>query len=302
MHNIKTNFGRFHRICKSFFEDQADRSGNLQFYSRRPQMSDLEIIALSCVMEALSIDSENLLWSKLQSDYIALFPQLICRTRFNRRRRRLQPRIEALQSLVSAEPQEQSDTMIVDSIPVPVVKPVREKTYTIMRQDFDTAPAKGYSSVNRRWFIGYKLHVIIPRNAVVQQSALTKGNVHDINFLKEVDELPEGKQLLGARAYVSQPLQGDLFHSFRVRLKVPFRSNQHGYKKHPKRYRSKRQMVETFFAQMCDQFNLKRNDAKCYEGLLTRMSSKLSAMTMLNWLNYLNSRKIAQLKHALAFY
>ena len=57
----------------------------------------------------------------------------------------------------------------------------------------------------------------------------------------------------------------------------------------------------SFFAQMCDQFNLKRNYAKSYDGLLTRLASKLFAMSILHWLNHLNGRKLAQIKHALSF-
>jgi IS5 family transposase len=189
----------------------------------------------------------------------------------------------------------------VDSIPIPVVRLAREKTFRAFRQSFDTAPAKGYSAVNRSWFIGYNLHVIIFENGVVQQSSLTKAGVHDINFLKALEHLPNGKQLLGDKAYRSMPLQGELFEKFEVKLKVPFRINQHDYKRHPRRYRRKRQMVETFFAQMTDQFNVKRNYAKSYDGLQARLSSKLSAMSLLNWINFQNGRKLSQIKHALSF-
>jgi hypothetical protein len=37
-----------------------------QFYPVRPKMNDLKIVALSCCMEALAIDLENLLWSQLK--------------------------------------------------------------------------------------------------------------------------------------------------------------------------------------------------------------------------------------------
>ncbi|NTS40736.1 IS982 family transposase [Flavisolibacter sp. BT320] len=301
MHNIKTSFGRFYRICKQFFESETDSNGNFQYYPRRPALSDVQVVALSCTMETLGTRSENLLWSKLKTDYASLFPHLICRTRFNRRRRRLQPFVERLQAKVAERLQAESDNLVVDSLPVPVVKLAREKTYKAFRQTFDTAPAKGYSAVTRSWFIGYKLHVIIYDNGVVQQSSLTKGNVHDINFLKEVERLPEGKLLLGDKAYRSLPLQMELFEKFEVKLKVPFRINQHDYKRHPKRYRRKRQMVETFFAQMTDQFNVKRNYAKSYDGLQARLSSKLSAMSLLNWINFQNGRKLSQIKHALSF-
>jgi hypothetical protein len=60
-------------------------------------------------------------------------------------------------------------------------------------------------------------------------------------------------------------------------------------------------MVETFFAQMSDHLNLKRNYAKSFEGLLSRITSKLSAMSLLHWVNNLNGKKLAQIKHALYF-
>ncbi len=52
---------------------------------------------------------------------------------------------------------------------------------------------------------------------------------------------------------------------------------------------------------MFDQLNLKRNYAKSYEGLVARLTSKLSSMSILHWINHLNGRKLAQIKHALSF-
>lgn len=301
MHNIRTNFSKFYSICKELFEQEVNNKKNFQFYPVEPKMNDLEIVALACCMEALSIDSENLLWSKLKTDYASLFPNLIDRSRFNRRRRRLTSYIMQIQEYVSKKLEELSQTMVVDSIPIPVIKLAREKTFKVFKKSFDTAPAKGYSSINKGWFIGYKLHVVIFDNGVVQQSGITKGNVHDINFLKQIDNLPMHKQIVGDRAYISKTLQMDLFEQYQVRLRVPFRNNQYNYKKHPKKYKSKRQMVETFFAQLCDHLNLRRNYAKSYEGLVARLTSKLSSMSILHWINYLNGRKLAQIKHALSF-
>ena len=301
MHNIKTNFSKFYGICKELFKNDTCNGKNFQFYPMQPKMNDLEVVSLACCMEALSIDSENLLWSKLNKDYASAFPNLIDRSRFNRRRKRLTPFILKVQDYISSLLENQSQTMIVDSIPVPVVKMAREKSFKAFRKSFETAPAKGWSAVNKGWFIGYKLHVIIFDTGVVQQSAITKANVHDINFLKQVKDLPAKKKILGDRAYISKTLQMDLFEQYKVTLKVPFRNNQHDYKKHPKKYKSKRQMVETFFAQMCDQLNLKRNYAKSYEGLATRLASKLSSMSILHWINHLNGKKLAQIKHALSF-
>jgi hypothetical protein len=89
MHNIKTNFSKFYGICKALFENEIGNKKNFQFYPVQPKMNDLEVVSLACCMEALGIYSENLLWSKLNKDYASAFPNLIDRSRFNRRRKRL---------------------------------------------------------------------------------------------------------------------------------------------------------------------------------------------------------------------
>ena len=101
MHNIRTNFRKFYGICKDLFEGEVNELNNFQFYPVTPKMNDLQLVALSLCMEALSIDSENLLWYKLKKDYANLFPNLIDRSRFNRRRKRLQNQITRVQELVS---------------------------------------------------------------------------------------------------------------------------------------------------------------------------------------------------------
>jgi hypothetical protein len=161
MHNIKTNSGINQRICNEIFEKASDRYGNFQFFPRKPVLSDLQVVTLACLMEAIGIDSENLLWSKLKNDFLGLFIHLICRTRFNRRRKRLQGYIMKVQHKISDRLESLSQIMAVDSVPVPFVKVAREWSYRAFRKNFEPAQAKGYSAVNRGWFIGYKLHVVI---------------------------------------------------------------------------------------------------------------------------------------------
>ena len=92
MHNIKSNFGKILEITKSIFADSLDPDGNFTHYPNKPKMSDIEVVALSCTAEALAIDSENWLFSKLKSDYATEFPNLIERSNFNRRRKKLASR------------------------------------------------------------------------------------------------------------------------------------------------------------------------------------------------------------------
>ncbi len=106
--------------------------------------------------------------------------------------------------------------------------------------------------------------------------------------------------MIGDRAYISNILPLDLFEQYHIKLRVPFRINQYDYKKHPKKYRSKRQMIETVFAQLCDQFMLKRNYTKTLLGLSVRVLCKITSATCLQYLNSLSNKPINHLKFALA--
>jgi len=60
------------------------------------------------------------------------------------------------------------DAFIVDSIPVPVCKIVREKQLKICRENFEAATDKGYSAIFKQYYIGYKLHLLIGANGCMQ--------------------------------------------------------------------------------------------------------------------------------------
>ena len=87
MHNLKANFDKILNICKLHSHGLVDKFGNVQRSGTKPKLSDLEVIALSMTSEALSIDSENLLFSKLQTDYQLDFPNLLSRRQYNDRRK-----------------------------------------------------------------------------------------------------------------------------------------------------------------------------------------------------------------------
>ena len=129
MHNIRTNVSKLYRICRELFEQEVDNRKSFQFYLVAPKMHDLEVVALSCCMEALSIDPENLLWSKPKTDCSTLFPHLMDRSRFNRRRRRITFYIHKVQQSIAEKLREHTNSLVIDSIPVPVVKMARERSW-----------------------------------------------------------------------------------------------------------------------------------------------------------------------------
>ncbi len=62
-------------------------------------------------------------------------------------------------------------------------------------------------------------------------------------------------------------------------------------------FRKSRKRIETLFAQLCDQFMIRRNYTKSFEGFKTRILSKISALMMIQYLNkFVFNRPINNLK------
>jgi len=68
MTNLFSKFSLILDIAKTYFQDTILPCGNFKRGPIPSKMSDLEIIALSLVSGALSMDSENLFFKKLATD------------------------------------------------------------------------------------------------------------------------------------------------------------------------------------------------------------------------------------------
>ena len=92
----------------------------------------------------------------------------------------------------------------------------------------------------------------------------------------------------------------DLFNIRQINLKIPMRYNQHDKERFPYIFKRARNRIETLFSQMCDQLMLKRNYAKTRAGLAVCLICKISAVTILKFVNFLNNKPLNHLKYALA--
>ncbi len=280
MHNLSTNFMIFLDIAKSVFKSSINTDDNFKFYPRKPKLSDCDILALALSAESIGIDSETYLFGKLKKDYFEQFPQLIRRCNFNRRKKVLAWYLQQLNQFLADRMNEGENVFIIDSIPVPICKIAREKSSKICREDFETAPDKGYSAVNKAYYYGYKLHLVTSANGVFHSMDLSKASVHDSRYLNDIKYSGLNNcTLVGDKGYLSKAYQIDLFSSAKIELKTPMRSNQDDKKAIAPVFRKVRKRIETLFAQLCDQFMLKRNYAKSIAGLSVRIVNKIAAVT-----------------------
>ena len=82
-----------------------------------------------------------------------------------------------------------------------------------------------------------------------------------------------------------------------IKLEIPMRKNQTNFKKQSYIFRKKRKRIETLFSQLSDQFMIKRNYAKSFNGFKTRIASKITALTIIQYINkFVFDRNINNLK------
>lgn len=130
MHDWKAIYCKVKQTLKKYTKEHFEFGGYIQFYPNKPKMTDLEIIALSVKPECFQINSENLLWSNFKKDYSYLSKDLPHRSKFNKRRKRLTETMSHCLRSISDRICEsvESTTLIIDSMPIPTCRILREKT------------------------------------------------------------------------------------------------------------------------------------------------------------------------------
>ncbi|MRM93706.1 IS982-like element ISRa1 family transposase [Riemerella anatipestifer] len=288
MNNLEQIYERILEVLGLFSENQL-----ISYQRRTPKMSDLEVISLNITAEYLSIDSELQLFRKLPNSLI----NKIERSVYNKRKRRLSLQTEQIRQRISMEFNEFEDIFIVDSMPMKVCENARSTRSKICKEQSYSSPTYGYCASQKLYFYGYKLHAVCSLNGVIKNFDISPASVHDIHYLKDIGEQMRNCTLIGDRGYLSAKVQIDLFNYANIKLDTPMRSNQKDYIPQFSLYKKKRKRIETFFSQLYDQFMIKRNYAKTFEGFKTRIISKITAATVIQYINkFIFQRKLNHLK------
>jgi len=260
---------------------------------RQPKLSNLEIVALNITAEYMSYNSELQLFRAIKGTELE---DKIERSVYNKRRRKLIDYTEKIRQSLSQKFAHLSNLFIIDSAPVPICKNSRAKRSNICAT-YEIQPAFGYCAAQKAHYYGYKLHLVCDENAIIHSFDFTPANIHDINYLKDVKYNLKNCELIGDRAYISTDYQSDLFNQSQIKLSVPMRSNSFNPTEFSRMKRRKRKRIETLVSQLDGQFSMNINFAKTFDGLLTRILSKITAVTMIQYLNlFVFNRKVNNIK------
>jgi hypothetical protein len=224
--NIVKNYLRVLKVISSL-------NCELEFKSdvgRKPKIYNLEIVTLSLTAEFMSIDSENSLFKQVSSNDIL---KLIDRSQFNKRRRKLFLFSEEVRIKLASFFLEFEDYYIVDSMPLEICKFSRHNRVRICKDEFETAPSKGFCASQNSWFYRYKLHGVCSVTGVFHSLDITKAEVHNAHFLKNIKQQMSDCVVLGDRGYLSETIQLDLFQTVNIQLETPKKKNQKNYKPQP---------------------------------------------------------------------
>jgi hypothetical protein len=229
----------------------------------------------------MGIDSENHLFRILP----VFFINKIERTVYNRRRRRLMDFTNSIRLQLSEIFNEFENYFIVDSMPLEVCKISRSTRSKVCKEAEFSFPDRGFCASQKISFYGYKLHAVCSVGGVFQSVDLSAASVHDIHYLKDIQHQMSDCILIGDKGYLSESIQLNLFETANIRLDTPKRKNQKYYKPQFYAFKKKRKRIETLFSQLCDQFMIRRNYAKTFSGFKTRIISKITSLTVIQYIN-----------------
>ena len=250
------------------------------------KLSDSEIITISICGELMGIDSENAWYNFVKKNYLYLFPNLCCRSKFNRKRRNLLQVTELIrEKLFQFFNATTDDCYIVDSFPLEVCKFGRAHFCRSFRNDganYGKCPSK------KATYFGFKVHALITLDGFITAFDITPASTDDREGLRDLMGEHYSLSVIGDKGYVGKQIHEDMAKQ-NICLLALKRNNS-------KKQWSKpfRQMIfnflrriETVFSQLSEQLNAERVLAKTFRGVCTRLVNKILAYDLVLLINKL---------------
>lgn len=260
------------------------------------KLSDSEIISISIVGEAFTVDSEKAWFNFVKKNFKDLFPNICDRTRFNRTKRNLYSVIKEIQKYFSKMPMFANDSIrIIDSMPIPVCKFAR----AYFSKCFKDISSYGYCASKKETYFGLKLHALVTVNGFVFDFLLTSAGIYDRAAVFELIENKPSIKIIADKGYIDTNLKNHLENEKDILLMSLKRKNsKNPLEKQLRNVLSKnRRRIETTFSQLSEQLNINKVLAKTKWGLMLRITLKIlthNISFIIN--NILGNEKMAQIK------
>lgn len=261
----------------------------------RIEFTDSEVITLSIMQEALSNDSELSFHRIVRKDHGHLFPKLLERSRYHRRRKALLGvELHLLRHLMTMLGR-LAAWLVLDSAPVETVAFVRSQSGKASIPE----ATYGYIPSKKRYFFGFRLHLLITNRGAVIDFVLSPADVGERAVAEHLLSFRAGARVLADNGY-SGPWLANLFGRRGGRLWFGQRASQPARSKAAARLRrfqrGKRALIETVFSMLADQFSVETTRSRSLLGLKTRVAAKLLSYNVSFLINQMLGRPALAMK------
>ena len=262
----------------------------------KPEMSDSEILTLALLMDYLPFPGETQFIGFIRANYGTWFPNLLERSQFNRRLRKLGGMLEMLRrTWVRELGGLDGVSLIIDTKPIPVIGYRRSKS----KSDFNgsasanakrssrlaavCANALRYCAARKMKYFGYKLVVLSTLRGLPIAYDLVPANTDERQAVEGVIDLVRGCDIYGDKGFIGQDWQESITCSTGNRIWTIQRCNQQERVSSAlKRLISRvRQRIEGVFHEIQNTGrNPERLLNKTVNGLATHIEAKIASHTL----------------------
>lgn len=236
---------------------------------RKPTFQDSEMMTLMLACDFIPYPGERQFLSFIRANYLALFPDLVDQSQFNRRARHLRHLVEAMRRDWLCEMGIGQHThFIIDTKPVPVVGYKRSKRHS----DFAGHADYGYCASRKLKYFGYKLVMVSSLDGIPILYELVSANTEERQAAETLLVYFSNAHFIGDKGFLGEEWQDQIYEQTGNTITTPKRRNQKI--QHPdgfeKLLNSVRERIEGVFHEI-------QNTGKHLEHLLAK--SRLGIMT-----------------------
>jgi len=138
-------------------------------------------------------------------------------------------------------------------------------------ENYESIPAYGLNAAQNMTYSGYKLNGTNSVSGFNTHFDRSKASIVDSQFLNDIKNKHTGFLISVDKVYLNDPLQTIPFEDHGLLLRTPMRFNKKDFVKQPAEFRKVRKIIETFFSQLYDQYNIDQNSAKSFARIATRI-------------------------------
>lgn len=289
-------FALWYRLVDEIYQQLETQHGPWRRRGPAPRFSDSAVITIALICDTLFDGHEAKTLHFIRQYHLALFPQLLSPSRFNRRRNRLAALIEQVRQALMAHHHLVPATdhvRLLDSLPLPLCTYQRSsdcQTIADAAQDSDRTIKEyiGRSSKDNAFFAGCRLVVSMTLDKHIDRFSIVPASLHDSLTMSDLLDDMADCSVLADNGYRA-PKRAQEWQCRNISLlAAPRRNSLAAWPRAYRRWHArKRRLIESGFSILCDVLHLQRPGSRSWRGFLARTTTQLLAYTLLGLTTFL---------------